>query len=172
MLTDRVAVGVFDDNLQAQNAIAELKQAGFRDDQIGLAVRDSHETTDLAQSMEGDSHAGEGAVAGMVAGAGIGGAWALGIAAGVLPAIGPVIAGGILASLLASAATGAAAGGLVGALIGLGVPEEEAHHYEEHFHAGRIIVTVQAGERFQEAASILSRFGAFDEERVRSVHHV
>jgi hypothetical protein len=170
MLTDRVAVGVFDDSIQAQNAIAELKRAGFRDDQIGLAVRDEGESSHLAQSMENDTHAGEGAVAGMVAGAGIGGAWALGIAAGVLPAIGPVIAGGLLGSLLASAATGAAAGGIVGALIGMGVPEEEAQHYEEHFHAGRVIVTVQAGDRFSEAATIMSTFGAFDQERVRGAH--
>lgn len=173
MLTNRVAVGVFEDNIQAQNAISELKRSGFRDDQIGLAVRDEQATSELARDMEGgESHAGEGAVAGMVAGAGIGGAWALGIAAGVLPAIGPVIAGGLLASILASAATGAAAGGLVGALIGLGVPEEEAHHYEEHFHAGRIIVTVQAGDRFAEAVSIMNSFGAYNEEQVRGVHHV
>jgi hypothetical protein len=170
MLTDRVAVGVFDDSVQAQNAIAELRRAGFQDDQIGLAVRDSQESSHLARSMEGESHAGEGAVAGMVAGAGIGGAWALGIAAGVLPAIGPVIAGGLLASLLASAATGAAAGGLVGALIGMGVPEEEAHQYEEHFHAGRVIVTVRAGDRYAEAMQIMSTFGAFEEERVRGTH--
>src|SRR5687768_11324562 len=113
MMNQRTVVGVFEDNLQAQNAITELKRLGFRDDQIGLAVRDDESSTDLAHKMEdGESHAGEGAVAGMVAGAGIGGAWALGIAAGVLPAIGPVIAGGLLASILASAATGAAAGGL------------------------------------------------------------
>ena len=174
MLDQRTVVGVFEDNLQAQNAITELKRVGFNDDQIGLAVRDDHSATDLARKMEdgGESHAGEGAMAGMVAGAGIGGAWALAIAAGMLPAIGPVIAGGILASILASAATGAAAGGLVGALIGLGVPEEEARQYDEHFHAGRIIVTVQAGDRFEEATAVLNAFGAYDEDRVRGAHHV
>jgi hypothetical protein len=169
METNRVAIGVFEDNVQAQNAIAELRRAGFTESQIGVAVRDELETSDLAHKMEQGSHAGEGAVAGMVAGAGIGGAWALGIAAGVLPAIGPIIAGGVLASILASAATGAAAGGLMGALIGMGVPEEEARHYDEHFHAGRVIVTVDAGDRFPEARSILTSFGAFEEDQVRGV---
>jgi hypothetical protein len=66
------------------------------------------------------------------------------------------LAAGIFAGLLGGATLGITTGGLVGALIGMGVPEEEAHHYESEFHAGRTLVTVQA-----EAASILSRCGAF-----------
>ncbi|MHB8955402.1 MAG: YsnF/AvaK domain-containing protein [Pirellulaceae bacterium] len=152
-------VGVFDNREYAQQAVRELKQAGFREDQIGIATRsDEHSET---ATQEG-SLAEEGAIAGVATGAGIGGLWALGIAAGFLPAIGPVIAGGILASLVASAAAGAAVGGLAGALIGLGIPEEEAEHYEQEFRAGRTIVTVKPDGRYQEALAILRRFGATD----------
>ena len=80
----------------------------------------------------------------------------------MLPAIGPVIAGGLLASILASAATAAAAGGLAGALIGMGIPEEEARHYESELKAGRTVVTVRANGRGAEAWDILNRFGAID----------
>ena len=48
-------------------------------------------------------------------------------------------------------------GGLVGTLIGLGIPEEEARQYHSEFEAGRTIVTVQAGDRYQEAVAVLRR---------------
>jgi uncharacterized protein (TIGR02271 family) len=147
----------------AQEAVRQLKQAGFHDDEIGVASRGEAESEQ--RTDQGGSYAGEGALAGAAAGAGIGGLWALGIAAGMLPAIGPVIAGGLLASILASAAVGAAAGGLAGALIGLGVPEEEAEYYETEFKSGRTIVTVKADGRYDEAYAILQRNGAFDFEK-------
>jgi hypothetical protein len=41
----------------------------------------------------------------------------------------------------------------------MGVPEEEARYYETEFQAGRAIVTVRAGDRYEEAAGILHRHG-------------
>jgi len=84
--------------------------------------------------------------------------------AGLLPAIGPVIAGGTLAAILASAATGAAAAGLAGALIGLGIPEEEADYYEGEVGSGRTVVTVKAGDRYDEARQVLQRYRGHDFE--------
>lgn len=161
--TRTTAVGVFEDQRLAQDAVEQLKTAGFDDNQIGVASRD----TSSVVNEEKGSYAGEGALAGMATGAGVGGLWALGIAAGVLPAIGPVIAGGILAAVLASAGVGAAAGGLVGALIGMGIPEEEAAHYQTEFEAGRTIVAVKAGARYDEAVAILTRCGARNENELR-----
>lgn len=149
-------VGVFDNRSDAMQAVHDLKQAGFRDDQIGVVSRDSGKDTDLAQAGEG-TKAEEGAAIGAVTGAGVGAVWALGIAAGILPAIGPVIAGGLFASILASAAGAAAVGGLVGALVGLGIPEEEAEFYESEVKSGRTIVTVKAGDRMALAEDILRR---------------
>jgi len=156
-------VGVFTDHAQAQRAVNELKRAGFTDDQIGVLGRDTKGVTKGEGVVdETDSYAAEGAATGLAAGAGIGALWGLGILAGALPAIGPAIAGGTLAVLLSSAAAGAAAAGLAGALIGMGIPKEEAEYYESEFKAGRILITVTATGREDEARAILRRNGAYD----------
>jgi hypothetical protein len=163
-----IAVGVFSDRRQAQQAVADLKQAGFLDEKIGVAAKGHDDANGTTADKKG-TYVGEGATVGVAAGAGVGVAagagvgalWALGIVAGFLPAVGPVVAGGIFASILASAAGGAAIAGVAGALIGLGIPEEDAHYYEGEFRSGRAIVTVQADGRYEEAWTILSRNGAF-----------
>lgn len=109
--------------------------------------------------MHPERHTGEGALIGAATGVGLGSLWAIGIAAGMVPAIGPAIAGGILGSLVTSALTGGAALGMLGALVGLGVPEEEAHYYEWEFQKGNSIVTVHAGERYDEIAALLRYCG-------------
>ncbi len=159
--TRSTVVGVFHDRSHANQAIEDLKRAGFREDQIGLVAHDDRGTGDAADAARG-SHAGTGAVTGAVAGAGVGALWALGIMAGLLPGIGPVVAGGILGSILLSAAGTAVAGGIVGALVGLGIPEEEARYYEGEFKSGRVLVTVKAESRYDEAQAILRRHGAYD----------
>jgi len=154
-------VGVFTDRTRAQRVVSELKGMGFRDDQIGVI---SHNQDHVGTSAEGatSTKATEGAAVGAATGAGVGALWALGIAAGVLPAIGPVVAGGLLASVLASAAGGAAVAGIVGALVGLGIPEEEARYYEGEIKAGRTLVTVRAGNRYDEVRSLFLQNGAYD----------
>ena len=161
-------VGVFDDRSRAQAAVRDLRQAGFREDQIGVVARGHDETTGTTEKEGKGSHIAEGAGIGIAAGAGVGALWALGIVAGFLPAIGPAVAGGIFASILASAAGGAAVAGVAGALIGLGIPKEEAAYYEEEFKAGRTLVTVKAESRYQEARDILRRYGAYDHENRRA----
>jgi uncharacterized protein (TIGR02271 family) len=153
-------VGVFEEDRHADMAVDELRKAGFRDDQIGVARRHAEGETEV--TADEGSHAGTGAAAGAIAGAGLGGLVGLGIIAGIIPAIGPVIAGGTLAAILANAAGGAVIGGLVGTLMGAGIPEEEAHYYQGEFEAGRTIVTVRADGRYDEAMAILRRHGAYD----------
>jgi len=143
-------IGVFGDRKEAERFVEELKRAGFRDDQIGVATR--HEETPAIEKAE------EGAAAGAVAGGSLGVLAGIAVAVGLIPGIGPVLAGGLLAGLLASAATGAAAGGVLGALLGLGIPEEEARQYEEHLRAGRTLVVVEGGPRLPQALTILRRF--------------
>jgi hypothetical protein len=161
-------VGVFNDQHDAQQAILELKQAGFLDDQIGVAARHLDEpATSTIQDLRkasgpGESYVAEGTVTGVAAGAGLGALCGLAILIGLLPPLGPAIAGGTLAVILTSAAAGAAAVGLAGALAGLGVSKEEAAFYQTEFEAGRVVVAVTAGDREQEARSILQRFGAYD----------
>jgi len=156
-------VGVFSDTPSADRAVADLRKAGFREDQIGVVGR--HETTTTAGEMttdEGDTHAGTGALTGVLAGAGLGALAGLGILSGIIPVVGPAIAGGTLGIILSNAAGGAAIAGLAGALIGAGIPEEEAEYYNKEFEAGRTIVTVKADGRADEATTILRRHGAYD----------
>lgn len=155
-------VGVFSDREDARRAIRALKDAGFREDQIGVASSSSEGLRTVDEKDTDESYAGEGAAAGIATGAGVGALWGLGILAGMLPAIGPAIAGGTLAALLSSAAVGAAAAGLAGALIGMGISKEEAEYYESEMKAGRTIVTVSAGTRRDEALATMRRFNGYD----------
>jgi uncharacterized protein (TIGR02271 family) len=157
------AVGVFEDRTHADRAVAELRQAGFREDQIGVAMR--HNAGDFELNMdtdEGNSEVGAGAATGALTGLGLGALAGLGVLAGVIPVIGPAIAGGTLGVILSNAAAGAGIAGLVGALIGLGIPEEEASYYQGEFEAGKVVVTVQAADRVREAEEILSRNYAYN----------
>ena len=162
--TDRsTVVGVFEIRSQADDAIHDLQQAGFHDDQIGFVVRDSNQNATITSpATENDEvDTGGGAAAGAVSGGIIGGV--VGAAAALLvPGVGPAIAGGILVAILGGVVFGAAAGGILGALMNLGVPEEEARYYEGEFSSGRTIVMVKADGRQQEATTILHRNGGYN----------
>lgn len=152
-------VGVFYTRSEAEQAIHELRNAGFAEDSVGMISRDS---SGRMVKEDGDTLAGEGAAAGAVVGAGAGALAGLGMIAGTIPVIGPVIALGTLGAVLVSAAGGAAILGLVGALIGLGIPEDEARYYESEVHGGRFLITVDAPGREAEAWSILHRAGGYN----------
>jgi len=157
------AVGVFEDRCNADRAVAELKNVGFRDDQIGVAMRDTERSkSSIKADAKGETFAEEGAVTGVLTGLGLGALAGLGVLSGMIPVIGPAIAGGTLGVILSNAAAGAAVAGLSGALIGYGIPEEEAEFYHGEFEAGRTIVTVQAAGRYDEAVAILRRHQGYD----------
>jgi len=163
--TDRATVvGVFHDAARAREAVRALRDAGFREDQIGVVSR--HDPHSAEASNDAAAAVAGGAVAGAGAGAGLAALWSLGISLGVLPIIGPVLAAGPLVAALLSAAggaaAGAAAGGLIGALIELGFSEHEARYYEGEVQAGRSLVTVRADGRADEARMILQRFGGYE----------
>jgi len=155
----RSAVGVFAELEPARRAVAELRQAGFREDQVGVMTRAPEVVKGELTVVDKDSKLPEGAVLGAAAGAGLGALWAVGVATVGLPVLGPALAGGVLVSALAGVAEGAAVGGVVGALVGFGIPTEEARHYETQVAAGRTLVTVHADERHDEAVAILQRHG-------------
>jgi len=163
-------VGVFDDRREAERAVEELRRVGFRDDQIGVAVRGDETTGTSTAAGTTDLTTGESAATGALGGGVIGGLLGA-LATGLIPGVGPVLAGGLLAGILGGAAAGAATGGIIGALVGMGVPEEEAHYYDSEFRAGRVIVTVKADGRYQEASSILARYGARTEPRTGTAGH-
>jgi len=151
------AVGVFHSHEDAAKAVAELKRVGFREDEISLVGKNED------GEVQGNK-AAVGAATGAAVGAGAAALASLGMTFGVIPIIGPVLAVGPLAATLISAASGAAAVGLAGGLIGMGLEEGEAKYYEGEVHAGRYLVTVNAQARYDEAWTILHRFGAYNHE--------
>jgi len=159
--TGSTVVGVFESRDRAEQAMAELRRVGFRADQIGMVARNDKGET-VRTDGDGDTYAGEGAVAGAVAGGAIGAAVGAGVLAGTIPVIGPVLAIGTLGTILLNAIGGAVIVGIAGALIGWGIPEEEATYYENEVKSGRYLVTVQADGRAAEARAILDRFGGYD----------
>jgi len=164
----RQTVGaLFEDRMQAENAINALKARGFRGDQIGIAMRDRTAQGKLIEDT--GSKAADGAATGAVSGGLLGGVvgFLVGVGALAIPGIGPVISAGVLttvfgtagATALAGAGIGAATGGVVGALIGMGIPETEATYFETGFRKGHVLVTVNAGNRIAEAVDVLQQSG-------------
>jgi len=154
-------IGVFESKARADQAVADLRAAGFAEDKIGMVHRDADGKT-VKSGAADETYAEEGAVAGAVAGAAGGALVGAGILAGVIPVIGPVLALGTLGTVLVNAAGGAALIGLTGALVGWGIPEEDAEFYEKEVQSGRYLVTVDANGRALEARDILHRRSGFD----------
>jgi uncharacterized protein (TIGR02271 family) len=149
-------VGLFPDRDRAEQAIHSLEAAGFSKDQIGVAMRDRHDQ----QALTGDTGASpaEGATKGAVTGGIAGGL--IGLLAALIPGIGPIIVAGWLGSTLVGAGIGAVAGGLIGGLVDLGLSETEAKHFEHGVREGRVLVTVNAGDRAADAYAVLQSEGA------------
>lgn len=153
-------VGIFDRLRMAQQAVEELRTAGFMEKQIGLVARSVEVTQIPAESSEHEEKVADGALGGILTGAGLGGLWAIGMEVEMLPAIGELLLGGLFTSMFAGAVAGAAAGGVLGALVKAGLPHEEAQRYEEAVHQGRIIVTIRCDDRCEMATRILKSNGA------------
>jgi hypothetical protein len=158
--TCSTTVGVFDTRAAAEQAVADLRAAGYRDDQIGLVARDDRGTVTRVDSG-GNTYAGEGGAIGVAAGTAGGALVGAGVMAGVIPVVGPVLAIGTLGTILLNAVGGAAIGGLAGSLVGLGIPEEDAAFYQDEVKAGRYVVTVDCGYG-DDARDVISRHGGYN----------
>jgi len=145
-------VGLFSERRHAEQAIRDLKAAGFTEEQIGVAMQNREEQQNLMEDT--GSQAAEGAAKGAVSGGIVGGLIGL-LGSLLIPGVGPIVVGGVLASALTGAGIGAATGGLIGALMGLGIPEEDAQHFDRGLRSGGTLITVNAGARAQEAIAIL-----------------
>ncbi|MBX9622944.1 MAG: YsnF/AvaK domain-containing protein [Gemmataceae bacterium] len=160
-LKNATVIGVFANRSEAEAALRDLRAAGFKDDKIGLVARNA---SGQMVDESGETYADEGAVAGAVAGAGVGTLVGLGVLAGVIPVVGPAIVAGTLGTILTNAVGGAAALGLAGALVGWGISEDDAKYYEGEVKAGRFLVTVDAGDRKDEAWAVLNKHGGYNRE--------
>jgi hypothetical protein len=103
-------IGIFDDRNEAELAADELREAGFREEHIGFAIRGGDAVEGgMITDAEGTKDA-KGAITGAAAGAAIGAGFGA-LASLLIPGVGPVLAAGILATALGYGAAGAAIGG-------------------------------------------------------------
>jgi hypothetical protein len=163
----RTVIALFDDRREAEVAVQELVDAGFRYEDLSVVASNSGDGGETAND-EGGRAAGIGVGAGAVLG-GFGGLLAaLGTLA--IPGVGPVLAAGPLLAALAGAGIGAAAGGLIGALVDLGLPSADAEKYAAGIRRGGALVVVHADdESAPRAAAVFGRHHPVDvEERARA----
>jgi hypothetical protein len=151
-----VAVGVFEQEAQAEKAVAALFQAGFPHDCVDMATRDQGVVPGTPR-LEIQKDAASGAEAGAVAGA-ASGLVAGALAGSLIPGVGTLLGG------LGGAALGAAGGTFAGPFLALDMSEDEAHHYSRAVDQGRILVVVREPSRLDEARTILRNHGAREEE--------
>ncbi|KOR76025.1 YsnF/AvaK domain-containing protein [Paenibacillus solani] len=142
-MTEKI-VGVFASEHDASNAIQDLKDLGYRADDISVVGKNKADIDTIHD--ETGTKAPEGIATGAATGGVLGGVAGLlaGLGALAIPGIGPILAAGPIAATLTGAAVGAGTGGLVGGLVGLGIPEDEAEEYNTHVNSGRILVMVDA----------------------------
>lgn len=158
-------VGIFTDHLQAQQAINELHNQGFTDDQISSGTRGASAVATPAVRSKLVEYLSVGAAGGAVAGGIVGAAASLTISSFNL-----AIAGGIVAIIIGGVLVGAIAGGIVGVLISQWGPGAEAALPVNAPEPERTTITVNTPGREQEAADLLRRFGAENTTTHPGVH--
>jgi uncharacterized membrane protein len=141
---EKKIVGVFHTEQEAIRAIEDLKQQGYRSDDISVVAKNRDHVENVGD--ETGTKAAEGLATGAATGGVLGGVTGLlaGIGALAIPGIGPFIAAGPIVATLTGAAVGAGAGGLVGGLVGMGMTEDEARQYDTYVNEGNILVLVDA----------------------------
>ena len=161
---NKVVYGIYQTELNAENAVDALKDAGFRNTDISVLFQDNRGTKDFAH--EKGTKAPEGAATGAGSGMVVGGAlgWLAGIGALAIPGLGPFIAAGPIMGLLGGMGAGGAIGGITGALIGMGIPEYEAKRYEGRIKEGGVLLSVHCDndDWVKKAKEILERTGGKD----------
>ncbi|MBP7057553.1 general stress protein [Candidatus Gracilibacteria bacterium] len=151
-ITENMILALFDTRADAESAIAELQANGYAAQDLSIIMKDGEHapppphTTGAQVADSASSGLATGTVLGGIAGL------LIGIGAITFPGIGALLIAGPLtaalgltgtaASTVAGALTGAVAGGLLGALIGLGLPDEDARHYEERIKSGAILLAI------------------------------
>lgn len=146
-----LAIGVFEQEAQAEKAVSALWRAGFAPDRIDVANRRLGVVAGTPR-LQFQEDAAEGATAGAVAGA-TAGAVAGAVAGSLLPGIGTVFGG------IGGAALGAAGGTFLGPFVAMDISEEDAKHYSSAVDHGRTLVIVRQIGRTDEARQVLRANG-------------
>lgn len=149
-------VAVFEVQDDAEEAVLGLRVAGFPDARVGYFARN---LTGLVTDYVWRGYTLLGGVLGLVIGAVLGARLGmLGLETNASP-IGPALAPGDNGVILSAALTGAVLLGMTGALIGWGIPRGDTVHRGAEMEAGRYVVSVDAGDRRDEAWAVIRRHG-------------
>jgi len=139
----------FNDREDADNAIDELKDFGYKTEDISIITSRENRLvegrTEIEEKTTSEKVA-SGAGSGIVTGGIIGGLAGLLAGAAGLIIVGPIAAlfglAGVLGTAITGLVMGVAIGGLAGALINLGLPKETAESYEKTVMAGGVVLSV------------------------------
>lgn len=161
----KTIVGLFDDMAQAKKAAMDLENAGVPHNDISLVANNEggkYAATDSDAAPTVSGHAiGHDAIVGAEVG-GVAGLL-LGLTGFAIPGLGWIAGAGWLMATILGAGTGAVIGGLVGALTHVGVPHDDAAHYNEGVRRGGTLVAVKAQDDMAyRVAEILGDNGAAD----------
>ena len=154
-------VGVFFDRSDAEEAVEEIRNRGFTEDEISIVAREESLSSDSGD--EGDDFLDHDLTTGTSTGGAIGGLAGLLVGAGAMaiPGIGPILAAGPIAAGL----TGLVAGGLVGGLVDLGIPQDRSERLEQEVQQGGILAIIEAeNDESEEISETLRDYGAKDVE--------
>src|SRR5215470_12338481 len=134
--------GLYASRQAVEEAIDNLRSAGFRSTDVSVLFPENMGTKDLGH--EKHTKAPEGVTTGVVAGGITGGVlgWLTGIGALAIPGLGPFIAAGPIVAALAGAGAVGTLGGIVGALAGMGIPEYEAKRFEGRIREGGVLLSI------------------------------
>lgn len=155
------AVGTFPTRRDAENALIELRDAGFNMDRVSAIAKNPEEKEKLSEVevTSSVSRAKGGAETGAIMGATTGGMLGLigSLSVLAIPGVGVATEVAVLlGNALLGSGIGAAGGSLVGALIGWGIPEEQALYYNELVSQGSYVILVEGTEaEINGAAAIL-----------------
>jgi uncharacterized protein (TIGR02271 family) len=161
----KTVVGLFDDMAQAKRAALDLEGAGIPHNDISIVANNEGGKYAPVSTDTTTADTGHGNAVGRDAlvGAEIGGVAGLlmALTGFAIPGLGWIAGAGWLMALILGAGTGAVIGGIVGALTNVGVPAEDASHYEEGVRRGGTLIAVKAQDAVaHRVAQILGDDGA------------
>ncbi|MBX5451703.1 hypothetical protein [Thermogemmatispora sp.] len=162
LIGSAAVVGIFEERSQAEQAIGELKAAGFKDEQITRLSREplKPQEAGLTERLLERARARYNLpLLGGIIGAVGGGLFSL-LASLVLPLTGVQISGGPMLALCEGLVLGALGGGFLGTIIGPSLSATGPRYTEAEAVRGRTIIMVRTLERQAEAALILRKYGA------------
>ena len=142
MTNENAIVALYNDHLQAEQAVDQLKRTGFDMTKLSIVGKDYH----TEENVVGYYNAGDRMKYWGKMGAFWGGIWGLlfGAAFFVVPGIGPVLVAGPVAAWIVAALEGAAVvGGLsaIGAgLYSIGIPKDSILRYEVALKADKFLL--------------------------------